>query len=545
MMSTVSEKLLQVAQNNPKVYHSGQLNIVKNAECLKEFKSDTSLLLDNVSPVKHNMGVKVHGKNLFNLSNWVSDYKVTHEVLDNGQILITGASETTKSGYTQFKQFLNAGTYTVSATMTANSTGTHQMVNVWQVKDSQTIKTLYNSDGTTGLQRTVTITLTESKYYYFGLYGGTDNDESVYVTIQIEYGSTATEYEPYNNDIQNIYSKNLIPYPYVETTKTVNGVTFTDNGDGTITVNGTATADINYVFCKSSVEGHYVNLIAGYTYTLSGCPSGGSSGKYFLRTEGTQNYTDYGGSVTFTAPSDYTTAGMVIYIANGVTVENLVFKPQLEYGKTATAYAKYHEPYPLVVSRYGKNLFNQYAESKFINPYRGIVVSDFCNNANSAMYTLSVSLKQGATFQEGINFGLVRMNKFNGSSAQWFQTKTDTNFRSTYTIMNSLDHIPDFYVALVGIYPSTEDNWNRIINNYNIQIEYGKLPTDYEPYKECADYTPNADGTVEGVTSLCPNTTLLTNDPYGKVYIDCEYYKDVDKAFDELTTSVALSGGDS
>ena len=35
MMSTVSEKLLQVAQNNPKVYHSGQLNIVKNAECLK------------------------------------------------------------------------------------------------------------------------------------------------------------------------------------------------------------------------------------------------------------------------------------------------------------------------------------------------------------------------------------------------------------------------------------------------------------------------------------------------------------------------------
>ena len=28
--------------------------------------------------------------------------------------------------------------------------------------------------------------------------------------------------------------KNLLPYPYCETTKTSNGVTFTDNGDGSI-----------------------------------------------------------------------------------------------------------------------------------------------------------------------------------------------------------------------------------------------------------------------------------------------------------------------
>ena len=65
MMSTVSEKLLQVAQNNPKVYHSGQLNIVKNAECLKGSKSGSAMLLDDISPVTHNMGVKVRSKNLF------------------------------------------------------------------------------------------------------------------------------------------------------------------------------------------------------------------------------------------------------------------------------------------------------------------------------------------------------------------------------------------------------------------------------------------------------------------------------------------------
>ena len=36
-------------------------------------------------------------------------------------------------------------------------------------------------------------------------------------------------------------TKNLIPYPYLNTTLTKNGITFTDNGDGSITANGTAT----------------------------------------------------------------------------------------------------------------------------------------------------------------------------------------------------------------------------------------------------------------------------------------------------------------
>lgn len=37
--------------------------------------------------------------------------------------------------------------------------------------------------------------------------------------------------------------KNLLPYPYINDTKTENGITFTDNGDGTITVNGEASTN--------------------------------------------------------------------------------------------------------------------------------------------------------------------------------------------------------------------------------------------------------------------------------------------------------------
>ena len=38
-----------------------------------------------------------------------------------------------------------------------------------------------------------------------------------------------------------VESKNLMPYPYTDKSKTVGGITFIDNGDGTITANGTAT----------------------------------------------------------------------------------------------------------------------------------------------------------------------------------------------------------------------------------------------------------------------------------------------------------------
>lgn len=45
-------------------------------------------------------------------------------------------------------------------------------------------------------------------------------------------------------------AKNLIPYPYLMTTKTNNGVTITDNGDGTLTVNGTAQTAIFFNLCN-------------------------------------------------------------------------------------------------------------------------------------------------------------------------------------------------------------------------------------------------------------------------------------------------------
>ena len=59
------------------------------------------------------------------------------------------------------------------------------------------------------------------------------------------------------------------------------------------------------------------------------------------------------------------------------------------------------------------------------------------------------------------------------------------------------------------------------------------VATEYEPYsKDSAEYTPNEDGTVEGVTSISPNMTLVPNT--GVMIAECEYNRDINKAFAKL-----------
>ncbi len=137
--------------------------------------------------------------------------------------------------------------------------------------------------------------------------------------------------------------KNLLPYPYVNTTKTVSGVTFTDNGDGTITANGTSTGNIYY----------WLNAVAikqNTNYTASGFPKTSYTGIYFAWQHQDANglavatSTDRGDTVTFQAHQDAVKVNLVLAIQKGSNVENIVFKPQLELGSTATEFEVYKEP---------------------------------------------------------------------------------------------------------------------------------------------------------------------------------------------------------
>lgn len=164
------------------------------------------------------------------------------------------------------------------------------------------------------------------------------------VKLQLEKGSTATTYTPYISDFSTVNvtrcGKNILEYPYVETTLTRNGLTFTDNKDGTITVNGTATADTQFRLQDTVVYPNNFNpfnSIIGKQIYINGSPEGSSKDTYAIQWIQTGNF---GNGIILEVQRTY--YRFAIFIKSGITVENLVFKPQIIIGSENTLYEPYN-----------------------------------------------------------------------------------------------------------------------------------------------------------------------------------------------------------
>ena len=134
----------------------------------------------------------------------------------------------------------------------------------------------------------------------------------------------------------NVTGKNLLEIR--KPTTTINGVTFTVNSDGTVTCNGTATANAYFPFLVSSAD--KLDIPDG-NYYLSGCPSGGSGSTYYITANNGSWKNDYGNGVAITS-TNKNIASCEIAVKSGTTVNNLIFRPQLELGTTATEYEPYN-----------------------------------------------------------------------------------------------------------------------------------------------------------------------------------------------------------
>ncbi len=154
--------------------------------------------------------------------------------------------------------------------------------------------------------------------------------------------ATVSDFESIWESNNILGAKNLIPYPYANTTKTSDGITWTDNGDGSITANGTATATTRFGLATSTDMSF---LEEGQTYILNGCPSGGSSSTYAIYTQ-TVNYFDSGDGVTFTMESSI--SGIAIVIYSGVTVSDVTFYPMI---RLAADTDDTYEPYAMTNSK--------------------------------------------------------------------------------------------------------------------------------------------------------------------------------------------------
>lgn len=165
-------------------------------------------------------------------------------------------------------------------------------------------------------------------------------------------------------------TRNLIPFG--SKSFTLNGVTFTPKEDGSIIVNGTATDYTAYELVKQGGAKSFT-LSEGTTYTLSGCPQGGSSTTFDLHIQDLtykQTIADYGSGVALSA--QFTDYYVFIVLRAGCVANNLVFRPMLNEGTTALPYEPYFEglrnaEVTELKSEFG-NLFNY---DNIIDEYKG------------------------------------------------------------------------------------------------------------------------------------------------------------------------------
>lgn len=122
-------------------------------------------------------------------------------------------------------------------------------------------------------------------------------------------------------------------------TQVKNGVTATVYDDGTVLIDGTATAQVNFQLVEVG------QIPTGY-YTLSGCPTSGdfeSGYSLYTRFEDQELAIDTGNGVTGLLP--YSGSSINIRIPNGVTVNNKLFKPMLTLASQPNSDYAHYVPY--------------------------------------------------------------------------------------------------------------------------------------------------------------------------------------------------------
>lgn len=171
-------------------------------------------------------------------------------------------------------------------------------------------------------------------YFFFN----NKNNVSIFQlkNVKLENGNKATPWTPAIEDteaeiqaVDNKLTTNLLK-PILGTV-TQNGVTCTNNGDGTYTLNGTATNNYDIQIFSGNMTFENAKLI--------GCPKGGSDTTYrmfmFYDNLLSNNVKDYGSGSNEISVDDKNVK-VIINIYSGVTYNNLVFKPMITTNLNAT-----------------------------------------------------------------------------------------------------------------------------------------------------------------------------------------------------------------
>ena len=329
---TLAEKLTEVGNNRPKLYNKGALDYSP-----QETVSGEAIGITDISPIEHNMGVSVRGKNLINntlKSQTINGVTVT--VNDDKSVTLNGTC--TKETYLKVNENLNLAKGTYVLTRNSFSTGTTSGIYVDLPNDANRYFFEW------GASYCFTLNEEQNGVVILVLRVGTVFDNITYYPMLNE-GTVALPYAPYIEDISTVKlykgGKNLVKFPdsrpnlndityEAGQTQTHNGITYTVQEDGGIYAVGTVTGTYSsFIFAKDNYFGDLPYQFP-YNGSINGGANGASKGgvsaskRLYWQGDGKRNL-------------------LYLYFTSGTTVDE-VFYPQLEFSNAPTKYEPYIEP---------------------------------------------------------------------------------------------------------------------------------------------------------------------------------------------------------
>ena len=287
--------------------------------------------------------------------------------------------------------------------------------------------------------------------------------------------------------------KNLLSYPYTDTTKSDNGIQYTDNGDGTIKAYGLSTSRSTFIIRTLSdgydlANGDYI-LSKGFAGGISLIVDGYNNGtwvKNVARSESTNE-------ASFTIDHDgYNQIRIYIEILANTNV-NETFYPMI---RKSTAVSSTWEPYSNIcpITAYtegeievrGKNLapsspieIGQYVNGNFVY-FNARITSDYMPIQPNKPYTASID-RDNINDLAFINYAYFDKDKtFLGDRS--VNGEESFNGQKTHTCIIHDSRVAFLRYTIRAYSDPAIDISGKTLTNAQFMVEAGSTTTDYEPY---------------------------------------------------------------
>lgn len=285
--------------------------------------------------------------------------------------------------------------------------------------------------------------------------------------------------------------------------ETINGITYKKNEDGSITLNGTATANTNIRISTQRITQPNTYSF-GVTTDISSYANQLECGGYIYNSDGSFKYnlsTRTGRTPRTISNGEYIT-NFFIYIIAGQVFNNLTLYPQLELGPTTTEFEPYVGGTPSPNPDYPQDIRVVKGNNTIKVTGKNILqITNLNVSSNGIVPTLnsdgSLSYSGTTTATSSVFMAFTSCNwkagdyKFSRNKSLDYQSRLqvtyedDTtqsfNINATYTNSNVsfTKNVKSYRLSINGLTTDTEYN-----DTLYLQLEQGSTVTDFQPYQE-------------------------------------------------------------